>query len=323
MSGEGAPPPPDLDALLDAARFADAQRRSTDAAAAAVLRLLAEADGAMPLNILLGQGAPRDVVAYLAAEDPADKRRRPKIRLGFIADAPVAWLTSQGWAATGRPSGREVAPSADSIAHAAAPAHLARWLTQRSRTLAAEGVTVRCTYGGSCRRWSAEVAARAWAALRTTGDGNGAVGSCTGGNVIPDGLVTVGLPSGPTGEALYARLIGGSADPDDLAETTYALEVESSAKAQSPLRQKVEALEAVCEQLHAARAVLWVVKSRDVARRLRDLGVDDVRRPSQILVPARDVGLDGEDLGTVRRPWWAVGVPPDSAHGLDGTLHSP
>lgn len=251
------------------------------------------------------------MVAHLATEDPADKRRRPKIRLGFIADAPVAWLTSQGWAATGKPSGREVAPSADSTAHAAAPAHLARWLAQRSRTLATQGVTVRCTYGGSCRRWSAEVAARAWAALRTTSDGNGAIGSCTGGNVIPDGLVTVGLPSGPTGEALYARLIGGSADADDLAETTYALEVERSAKALSPLRQKVEALGAVCEQLHAARAVLWVVGSRDVARRLRDLGVPDERRPSQLLVPARDVGLEGERLDPVRRPWWVTAVPAD------------
>ena len=99
--------------------------------------------------------------------------------------------------------------------------------------------------------------------------------------------------------------------------------MESTIKASAPLRQKVEALEAVCEQLHAARAVLWVVKSRDVARRLRDLGVDDVRRPSQILVPARDVGLDGEDLGPVRRPWWAVGVPPDAARGPDGILPSP
>jgi hypothetical protein len=53
-------------------------------------------------------------------------------------------------------------------------------------------------------------------------------------------------------------------------------------------------------------------EKQDVARPLRDLGVDDDRRPSQILVSARDIGLDGEDLGPVRRPWWAIGVPADS-----------
>ena len=41
---------PDLDALVEAARIPHAQRRSMDAAAAEVLRLLAEADGALPLD---------------------------------------------------------------------------------------------------------------------------------------------------------------------------------------------------------------------------------------------------------------------------------
>ncbi|MCZ2826054.1 MULTISPECIES: hypothetical protein [unclassified Modestobacter] len=302
---------PDLDALVQAARVAHAQRRSMDAAAAEVLRLLAEADGALPLDGLLAAGAPRDVVAYLVAEDPADKRRKQRARLGFVGGAPVVWLTSTGWQATGRASGREVVPSADSVAHATAPAAIGRWLQQRAATLGGHGITVRATQGAACRRWSAEVTARAWAALRTTGDADGAIGSLTGG-LLPDGLIMESFPLGKAGAALHARLRGGTpVDDDDLAETTYTLEVESSSKGSSPLRSKVDRNQAACEQLHAARAVLWVVNTRAVADRLRDLGVDDPRRPSQILVPARDVGLDGEDLGPVRRPWWVTRVPPD------------
>ena len=306
--GQGAP---DLDSLLDAARITAATRRGHEAAAAEVLRLLAEADGAMPLDLLLSAGAPRDVVAYLIAEDTNDKRRRPRLRLGYVGDTPVTWLSSQGWQATGRASGREVAPTSDGIDHAMTPARLGQWLAARTQTLAGHGITVRCTYGGSCRRWSAEVTARAWAALRTHGDSDGAVGSCTGG-VVPDGLLLLSVPQGPAGEALHARLIGGPpADADDLAETTYLVEAESSLKANAPLRGKVEQLSAACETLGAARGVLWIVRTRDVARRLRDLGVDDVRRPAHILVPARDLGMDGEDIGPVRRPWWALSVPPD------------
>lgn len=302
---------PDLDALVEAARISHAQRRSMDAAAAEVLRLLADGDGALPLDNLLAAGAPRDVVAHLVAEDPSDKRRKQRARLGFVGGAAVVWLTSTGWQATGRASGREVVPSADSIAHATAPAAIGRWIQQRAGTLAGHGISVRTTQGAACRRWSVEVTARAWAALRTTGDGDGAIGSLTGG-LVPDGLVVESFPLGQAGAALHARLRGGDpVDDDDLAETTYTLEVESTAKASDPLRAKVERNQAACERLHAARAVLWVVHSRAVADRLRDLGVDDPRRPSQILVPARDVGLPGQDLGPVRRPWWVTRVPAD------------
>jgi len=204
-----------------------------------------------------------------------------------------------------------VLPSAGSIAHATAPVALTRWLQARSGTLASQGISIRCTYGASCRRWSGEVTARAWAALRTKGDADGAIGSCTGG-VIPDALLYEALPQGVTGRELHARLRGpDDPDDDDLAESTYAVEFEDTRKAEEGLRSKVLRLEAVSDQLHAARAVLWVVRTREVADRLRDLGVDGDRRPTQVLVPARAVGLDGEDLGPIRRPWWVTRVPPD------------
>lgn len=306
-------PAPDLDALVESARIAHAQRRSMDAAGAEVLRLLAEADGALPLAELLAAGAPRDVVAHLVAEDPTDKRKKQKARLGFVAGAPVVWLTATGHQATGRASGREVVPSADSIEHAMAPAAIGRWLQGRAGALAVHGISVRSTQGAACRRWSTEVTARAWAALRTSGDSEGSVGGLTGG-LVPDGLILQSFPLGPAGAELYARLCGvAAAGDDELAESTYTLEVEVSAKSGDPMRSKLDRATAVCEQLHAAQAVLWVVRSRALADRLRDLGVDDPRRPSQILVPARDVGLVGEDVGPVRRPWWVTRVPADPA----------
>lgn len=303
---------PDLDALVEAARIAEAQRRSTDAATAEVLRLLAEAEGgAMPLDGLLAAGAPRDVVAHLVAEDQGDKRRKQKARLGFVAGVPVVWMTSTGYQAVGRSSAKEVLPSAGSVAHATAPAVLSTWLKQRNGALAAEGITVRCTYAAACRRWSTEVTAKAWAALRTHGDADGAIGSCTGG-VIPDALIYESFPQGARGRELHARLRGSDVpDDDDLAETTYAVEIEDTRKSQEGLRIKVLRAETVCEKLGAARAVLWVVRTREVANRLRDLGVDSDRRPSQVLVPASEVGLGGEDLGPIHRPWYMTKVPPD------------
>ncbi|ADB75272.1 hypothetical protein [Geodermatophilus obscurus] len=146
----------------------------------------------------------------------------------------------------------------------------------------------------------------------TSGDvTEGVIGACTGG-VIPDALLYEVLPLGPAGRELHARLRGADdPDDDDLAESTYAVEFEDTRKADDGLRSKVLRLEAVSDQLRAARAVLWVVRTREVADRLRDLGVDGDRRPTQVLVPARSVGLDGEDLGPVRRPWWVTRVPPD------------
>jgi hypothetical protein len=302
---------PDLDTLVEAARLAAAQRRSTEAAAAEVLHMLGTADGAMPLEELLARGVSRDLVAQLVADDPHDKRKRQRARLGFVGKHPVVWLTATGWQATGRASGREVVPTADSVTHAMAPAVLGRWVTARAGALAARGITVKVTYGAACRRWSAEVTARAWAALRTQGDTGGAIGSLTGG-LIPDGIVVERLPQGEPGTSLHTALWGSApVDDDDLAESSYAVEVEDSRKAGDPLRSKVDQLTVACEQLHAARAVLWVVRTREVANRLRDLGVDDPRRPSQLLVPGRDVGLGGEDVGLVRRPWYLTRVPAD------------
>jgi hypothetical protein len=178
---------PDLDTLVEAARVAAAQRHSSEAAGAEVLHMLAIAEGAMPLQELLARGVPRDLVVHLVADDPSDKRRRQRARLGFVGSDAVVWLTATGWQATGRASGREVDPTADSVAHEMAPAALSRRVHARAGTLGSRGISVKGTYGAACRRWSAEVTARAWAALRTQGDTGGAIGGLTGG-LIPDGI---------------------------------------------------------------------------------------------------------------------------------------
>jgi len=298
----------DLDALVERARLDAATRRSDEAAAAAVLRLLAEADGAMPLDALLRAGARREVVAALVDPDAStDKRRKQRARLGIVGDVPTVWLTATGWQATGRSSGREVVPTADTITHAMAPARLAAWLA--TRNLAAYGVSVRATWGPSCRRWSEEVSARAWARLRTAADGSGTVGALTGG-LIPDALLVEGW-SGPQAAAFYQQAWGVAPESqDDLTEVVVAVEVEDSRKAADPLRSKVDRWDAALGDLAAARAVLWVVRTREVADRLRGLGVDDPqRRPWQVLVPGPAVGLGGEDIGPVQRTWWPQLVP--------------
>ncbi|NHC44625.1 hypothetical protein [Motilibacter aurantiacus] len=303
---------PDLDALVEAARLAHAAQRNDDAAAARVLHMLAEADGSLPVDTLLRQGVPRDLVAHVVAQDPNDKRKKQRARLGIIGDTPVVWLTSTGWQATGRSSGREAVPTSDSVAHATAPSHVGAWLDARQQRLLAHGIRMTVTWGAACRRWSNEVQARAWGTLRLATDREGAVGSLTGG-LIPDGLILQHLPTNEQGEALYAQLHGERpGDPDDLAESTFALEIEDNRKSSSGLRHKVDRWEAATLQLHAAKAVLWVVKTREVARRLRDLGVDSTRRPTQLLVPATALGLPGEDLGHIERPWWPLQVPPDA-----------
>jgi hypothetical protein len=308
----------DLDALVQQARVEAAAQRSDHAAEAEVLALLAERGGSLPLADLLAAGAPTEVVARLVDPNASnDKRRKTRARLGVVAEAPVVWLTATGWQATGRSSGREQVPTADSVSHATTPGRVADWLTAQAPAWEDRGVFVRITWGASCRRWSEEVVARAWGRLRSLGDTEGAVGSLTGG-LVPDALL-VERWTGQGALELHAGAWGQSVtavQPEDLAETTVAVEVEDTRKSAEPLRYKVSRWHEATETLGAARAVVWLVRTREVADRLRDLGVDTEHRPTQLLVPATVFGLDGEALGPVQRPWWAwrvtASLPPST-----------
>lgn len=310
--GPGALPEPvplDLDEILARARVAS--RTTDEARASEVLRLLGNAGGFLPLDALLAQGAPRSVLARLLDDDGTDKRRRPKARVGFVADSPVVWLTATGWQAVGRPSGREIVPDRMTVQEATTPLLVRSWL--RGLALDSYGVCVEVSTGRACRDFSAEVTARAWSRLRTNADADGSVGSLTGG-LLPDALLVESW-TGDSAASLWAQAWGSEPDRDDLSETTVLLEVETTDKRER-LRSKVDRLSAVVTDLRLAQAVVWVVGSVQVRDRLESLGVGDrSRRPEHYLVPAHALGLPGDSFPTPGLPWWPLRVTAPCASG--------
>ena len=300
----------DLDDLSSAAQQRAAAARSDEAAAAAALRLLADNGGALTVAELLRRGVARDTVAALVDEDAnGDKRKRVRARLTMVRiagapEVPTVHLTSVGWSATGRPSGREVVPTSDTVEHAMAPYRLAAWLDDRRDATHAVGADVTMTWGPSCRRFSEEVVARAWARLRMMNDQSGALGSLTGG-LIPDALIVERWTDANNYTQAWGKQPAGA---DDLAETLVAVEYEHSGKSDEPLRAKVERWDAASEQLGACAAVIWFVNSASVADRLIALGVGDpLRRARQLLVPAAAVGLgSGTSVEASRPEWWPL-----------------
>lgn len=284
----------DLDTLIESARLRAASARSDEAAASAALRVLADNGGSLPVQELIRRGVQRDTLAALVDESTGtDKRKRVRARLTIVrpgtgSEVPMVHLTAVGWSATGRPSGKEVVPSADTVEHAMAPFRLSEWFDLRTESQKLVGVATTVSWGPSCRRFSDEVVARAWARLRTSNDQSGALGSLTGG-LIPDALV---VESWSSAEGFQNAWGHPPANNDELAESVTAIEYEHSAKADDPLRSKVDRWSAATEQLAACAAVVWVVRSASVADRLVALGVgDSSRRPFQYLVPAAALGL--------------------------------
>lgn len=303
-------PRPDLDALIESARINAAAERSSDTAQAAVVRVLAEGEGFAAVADLLAQGIRRDVLADLVAE-PTDKRAKSKALLTVVGGDAYIYLTSTGWASAGR-NAKSRPPDTESAAHARSPRVLGEFIAARSESLAARGIHAHVSSGAAMRRFSEEVKARAWAALRATPDAEGSVGLLTGG-WIPDALVVSRWPRTDVGRVLYQRCWGFVPSDDDLAESVASVEVQTARRSSDPLRAKVAAAEASVSVLGAVQSVIWVCQSRAVADRLRELGVDalDGRAGRQLLVPARALGLEGDDIGPVQRPWWLLTVPPN------------
>jgi hypothetical protein len=296
-----------LEELIEEARVSGSGGAA--AVEARVLHLLSEAGGSLAVEELVRRGAPRTVLAKLLHEHPDDKRRRPKVRLGMVGETPCCWLTSQGWNAAGRPSGREVVPTSDSIDHALMPTKIANWLGQRSDAQETIGAEILLAGRSTCKGLSDEIVARAWAHIqRRVGDSGGAVGSLVGGQ-LADGVL-IERWTGERAAANFAQAWGVSESevtPEDLAETLTVVEIELSRKGVEPLRSKVDRWGAVVEQLGAVRAVVWVVDKRAIADRLLDLGVGDQRRrPGQFLVSSALMGLGGEDLGPLGATWWPL-----------------
>lgn len=276
-----------------------------------VLRMLADVGGALPVKEMLRRGATESVITMLLLDDETDKRRRPRMKLGVVGGEPCCWLTSQGWNAVGRPSKAECIPTSDSIEHATMPIRLASWLKSHGALLDSRGVEVSVAGPSAGKALSEEIVARAWAFLqKRVGDPGGSVGSLVGGQFC-DALL-IERWRGERAVEMYAGAWGlapSLVTQPDLAETLVAVENELSLKSNVPLRNKVDRWESVIEQLGAVRGVVWIVGSRKVADRLRDLGVDDPRRrPGQLLVAANRLGFPGEDLGFTNVAWWPLSL---------------
>lgn len=287
-----------LDALVQAARV-EAAKKSDGGAVGAVVRRLAQATGgSLPVSVLLDEGFPSQALADAAQGDPDRKRSGPRARLGLVSGQPVLWLTTSGWQAAGRSTGRELSPSAESVAHATAPAAVATWLDEVTRPYA---VSVDVVSGQPCRDFGERVKALAWSRVQGRGDATGAAGSLTGG-LYPDALLCERWADA----SLYGGAWGREPETQaDAAEQVLGLEVEATRKSDEPLRWKVEKW-AGALGLGACHAVVWVVRSRTVADRLAALGVG---HDGQLLVPAVSVGLEGEEMPGLlqgQHVWWPL-----------------
>ena len=293
----GDEPPATLDALIQAARVESATKADGGAVGAVVERLAA-GDGSALVATLRAEGFPDDALAAAATTDPGDRRRKPRARLGIVAGQPHLWLTTTGWQAAGRSSGRERPPSAESAAHATAPADLGAWLAKRLAPWPSLRVTV--VTGAPVKAFSDQVTALAWGRIQGAGDTTGRFGALTS-PLRLDALLVERWANA----AAYESAWGHPPDaPEDLAEQTLCLEVERARKAAAPLRYKVERHTAALA-LGAAYGVVWVVTAREVARDLTALGVG-APGSRQLLVPATAVGLDGDPMPDIPAAWWPL-----------------
>lgn len=287
-----------LAALVQQART-EAAETTQGGAVATVVQRLTQSEGAAPLAALKAEGYPDQAIAAAAQADPKDRRLKPRIRVGIVSGEPVAWLTTTGWQSAGHPSRRERRPSHESMAHAAAPAALGRWLTATLKPWPYLRVDV--VGGPALREWSDQVKALAWAQIqaRTSGDTSN-VGSLTGG-MYPDALLVERWPDPET----YTSAWGADPQtPDDVAEQTLGLEIEDTRKSAGLLRSKVDRWDGAIS-LGAAYGVVWIVRSADVRANLVALGVGDLRRrPRQFLVAGSTCGLGGELLAPHGPEWW-------------------
>lgn len=293
----GTPAAPALASLIQTARV-EAAKAADGGAVGALVARLARGDGSASVAALGGEGFPDHVIAAAVTTSGTDKRIKARARLGIVAGEPFVWLTTTGWQASGKASGRERPPSAETAEHASAPQHVGTWLAERLAPY--PGLTVTVATGDPCREFSERVKALAWSRIQGTGDANGEAGPLTGG-LVPDALLVERFPDAVT----YAGAWGQEpSTAEDLAEQTTALEVEDSRKSDGPLRWKVERWRTALH-LGAAHAVVWVVRSVEVAERLQALGVG---KPSerQLLVPGHAVGLGGDPLDGIEQHWWPL-----------------
>lgn len=301
--------PRSLETLISLAKQKELEKNGGESAQIAVIHILSNAGGALPLNDLLNRyGVSKQTVAWLIDEDiHQDKRRKVRARVGEVDGQSVIWLTASGHQAAGKTRGNEVRPTSDSLAHALAPARLEKWLREMDPQLENLGVSLSVSWGPSIRALSDQIVALAWSRLKTSADSQGSLGLLTGG-VLADCLVISRYSPDDDGAKIFQSHWGEkSVSQDLLAECVIAIEYQTATRQNGdPLRSKVDAWSAVVEKLGCVYAVVWIVEPA-AGRVLANLGVgDDLRRPRQYLVAAPDVGFDMEPFTVSGQSWWVI-----------------
>ena len=302
----------DLQTLLAVARQAEAERSSSEAAQIAVIRILANAGGALPISELRTRyGVSDQTIAYLCDEEQhKDKRKKVRARVGEIDGQPVCWLTASGQQAAGKSRGQEIRPTSATLWHSLAPSRLSNWLSPLAPGFRNDGVEVGVSWGAPCYEFSKRVEALAWARLKSFADPSGSLGLLTGG-LIPDALITERRPLNAEGENHFSNSWGEKPTGlDELAEMTLALEFQQADRqAGAPLLHKVACWSAAIETLKVASRVLWIVEE-DVAKVLASLGVGDPgRREGQLLIPAHSIGMSSKVFRVSSPQWWVTEFP--------------
>jgi hypothetical protein len=292
---------PTFSALIQKARC-EAATRGVGGSVGLLVARLARDDGSATVTGLRAEGFPESALYDAVTTDAKDKRVRPRAKLGIVAGEPMVWLTTTGWQAAGKPSGRERPPSAESAIHAAAPGYIDAWLQKVTGPW--PGLDVRVVTGEPCRSFSEQVKSLAWSRIQL-GDTTGEFGPLSNG-LLPDALIVERYPNAQTYEGAWGR---PPDSPDDVAEQVLALEIEDTRKASNPLLWKVNRWDTTCTRLGAAVRVVWVVRTAEIRDRLVDLGVGTERRPAQLLVAGARIDLPKSQLvAAAGTDWWPVGL---------------
>jgi hypothetical protein len=292
-----------------------AQQPETQATGAAPQRLLehlASTGGSAFLAELVRVGHAETTIIAAATEDPSDKRRKARVKVERIGQAQdiVVWLTTPGWAAVGHPTQRERRPTTQTLAHADAPRVFRTWLAQYVSQLGGAASVQVVTDPAAITSLSEGAKARAWARIqaRTTGDADGGVGILTGG-LRPDALIVERWWVLEAWASAYKRSTDHM-NADDLAEQVWALEIETSTKSATLLRDKVARLDAA-QEVGSIAGTIWVVRTASVSRALQafQVGTETRPRPGHFVLPATTVGLPGDLLAQNGPKWWPFQFP--------------
>lgn len=240
------------------------------------------------------------------AEDPDDRRIKPRLAADLVSGEQVIWLTTPGWKACGHPSKREVRPTTQTLAHADAPRLLRQWLTPLTEVLDGHATIEVVTDPAAVAEISEAAKARAWARLRVEADADGAIGSLTSG-MRPDALLIERWWNPQTYASAYGKN-PDALDPEEAAEVIWAIEVEDSTKSSASLREKTLRHDAAA-RLGVVRGTIWITRSAATARALAAFGIgrNDMPREGHLAVRSWEIGLPGGEMVQQGGPrWWAL-----------------